>query len=42
MTLFDFGLWQDALVAVVVYLSAAIGTVLSVLYLFRIVPAAPI
>ena len=42
VTLFDFGLRQDALVAVVVYLSAAIGTALSVLYLMRIVPAAPL
>jgi fumarate reductase subunit D len=36
VTLHDFGLRQDAAVAVVVYLVAAAGTVLSVLYLLRI------
>jgi fumarate reductase subunit D len=36
VTLHDFGLRQDAVVAVVVYLVAAAGSVLSVLYLFRI------
>lgn len=36
VTLHDFGLRQDAKVAVVVYLVAAIGTILSVLYLLRI------
>ena len=36
VTLHDFGLRQDAIVAVVVYLVAAAGTVLSVLYLLRI------
>ena len=36
VTLHDFGLRQDAVVAVVVYLVAAAGTVLSVLYLWRI------
>jgi len=36
VTLHDFGLRQDAKVAVVVYLVAAAGTVLSVLYLVRI------
>lgn len=36
VTLHDFGLRQDGLVAVVVYLVAATGTVLSVLYLGRI------
>ncbi|MGA8393884.1 MAG: hypothetical protein WB775_17285 [Burkholderiaceae bacterium] len=36
VTLHDFGLRQDAKVAVVVYLVAAAGTVLTVLYLVRI------
>lgn len=36
VTLHDFGLRQDARVAVVVYLVAAVGTVLSLLYLLRI------
>jgi fumarate reductase subunit D len=36
VTLYDFGLRQDSVVAVVAYLVAAAGTVLSVLYLFRI------
>jgi fumarate reductase subunit D len=36
VTLHDFGLRQDAIVAVVVYLVAAAGTALSVLYLLRI------
>ena len=36
VTLHDFGLRQDAIVAVVVYLVAAAGTVLSVLYLWRV------
>jgi len=36
VTLHDFGLRQDALVAIVVYLVAAAGTALSVLYLLRI------
>ena len=36
VTLHDFGLRQDAVVAVVVYLVAAAGTALSMLYLFRI------
>lgn len=36
ITMHDFGLRQDTLVAVVVYLGAAIGTGLSVLYLARI------
>jgi fumarate reductase subunit D len=36
VTLHDFGLRQDAKVAVVVYLVAAAGTVLKVLYLVRI------
>jgi fumarate reductase subunit D len=36
VTLYDFGLRQDAVVAVVVYLVAAAGTVLSVVYLMRI------
>lgn len=36
VTLHDFGLRQDAGVAVVVYLAAAVGTALSVLYLWRI------
>ena len=36
VTLHDFGLRQDAMIAVVVYLVAAAGTVLSVLYLLRI------
>lgn len=36
VTLHDFGLRQDSIVAVVVYLVAATGTALSVLYLLRI------
>ena len=36
VTLHDFGLRQDARVAVVVYLVAGAGTVLSLLYLLRI------
>ena len=36
VTLHDFGLRQDWIVAVVLYLVAAAGTVLSVLYLLRI------
>ncbi len=36
VTLHDFGLRQDAIVAIVVYLAAALGTVLSMLYLWRI------
>lgn len=36
VTLHDFGLRQDTLVALVVYLVAAMGTVSSVLYLWRI------
>lgn len=36
VTLHDFGLRQDTVVAVVVYLVAAAGTALSVLYLLRI------
>ena len=36
VTLHDFGLRQDSIVAVVVYLVAAAGTALSVLYLWRI------
>ena len=36
VTLHDFGLRQDGLVAIVVYLVAAAGTVLSLLYLWRI------
>lgn len=36
VTLHDFGLRQDAVVAVVVYVVAALGTGLSVLYLLRI------
>lgn len=36
VTLHDFGLRQDSIVAVVVYLVAAAGTVLSALYLWRI------
>ena len=36
VTLHDFGLRQDAVVAVVVYTVAALGTGLSVLYLLRI------
>ena len=36
VTLHDFGLRQDSLVAVVVYLAAAAGTTLSLLYLWRI------
>lgn len=36
VTLHDFGLRQDAIVAIVVYLAAALGTVLSLLYLWRI------
>jgi len=36
VTLHDFGLRQDAAVAVVVYVIAAAGTLMSVLYLLRI------
>jgi fumarate reductase subunit D len=36
ITLHDFGLRQDTLVAIVVYLGAAIGSALCVLYLTRI------
>ncbi len=36
VTLFDFGLRQDSVVAVVVYLVAAAGTVSSLWYLLRI------
>ncbi|MDO8774126.1 MAG: fumarate reductase subunit FrdD [Burkholderiaceae bacterium] len=36
VTLHDFGLRQDAIVAIVVYLAAALGTVLSLLYLWSI------
>jgi fumarate reductase subunit D len=36
VTLHDFGLRQDAVVAVLVYLSATVGTALTVLYLARI------
>jgi fumarate reductase subunit D len=36
VTLHDFGLRQDARVAVVVYLVAGVGTLLSMLYLMRI------
>ena len=36
VTLHDFGLRQDAIVAVVLYVVAAAGTLLSVLYLLRI------
>jgi fumarate reductase subunit D len=36
VTLHDFGLRQDPLVAVVLYLVAAAGTALTVLYLWRI------
>jgi len=36
VTLHDFGLRQDTMVAIVVYLVAAAGTVLSVVYLLRI------
>jgi fumarate reductase subunit D len=36
VTLFDFGLRRDTLVAFVVYLTAAAGTGLTVLYLMRI------
>jgi fumarate reductase subunit D len=36
VTLYDFGLRQDSIVAVVAYLVAAVGTLLSVLYLIRI------
>ena len=36
VTLYDFGLRQDSVVAVVVYLIAAAGTALSLLYLLRI------
>jgi hypothetical protein len=34
--LYDFGLRQDSVVAVIVYVTAAAGTALSVLYLLRI------
>lgn len=36
VTLHDFGLRQDAMVAIVVYIAAAVGTLLSALYLWRI------
>jgi len=36
VTLHDFGLRQDAAIAVVVYVVAAAGTLLSVLYLLHI------
>ena len=36
ITLYDFGLRQDSVVAVVVYVTAALGTILSVVYLLRI------
>jgi fumarate reductase subunit D len=36
VTLYDFGLRQDSVVAVIVYVTAAAGTALSVLYLLRI------
>jgi len=36
VTVHDFGLRQDGLVAIVVYLVAAVGTALSALYLIRI------
>lgn len=36
VTLHDFGLRQDGLVAVLVYLGAAAGTLLSAVYLWRI------
>ena len=36
VTLYDFGLRQDSVVAVLVYLIAAAGTALSLLYLLRI------
>jgi fumarate reductase subunit D len=36
VTLYDFGLRQDSIVAVVVYITAAVGTILTVLYLLRI------
>ena len=36
ITLHDFGLRQDRIVAVIVYLAAAAGTALSVFYLVRI------
>ena len=36
VTLYDFGLRQDSVVAVVVYVTAALGTILSVVYLLRI------
>ncbi|MEO5660685.1 MAG: fumarate reductase subunit FrdD [Polaromonas sp.] len=36
VTLHDFGLRQDPLVAIIVYLAAASGTALAVLYLWRI------
>lgn len=36
ITLHDFGLRQDAIVAVLVYLAAAAGTVASIIFLLRI------
>ena len=36
VTMYDFGLRQDSVVAVLVYLIAAAGTALSLLYLLRI------
>jgi fumarate reductase subunit D len=36
VTLYDFGVRQDSVVAIVVYVTAAAGTVLSVLYLLKI------
>ena len=36
VTMYDFGLRQDSVVAVVVYLTAAAGTVLTLLYLIKI------
>jgi len=36
VTVYDFGLRQDSVVAVVVYLVAAAGTIASLLYLLRI------
>jgi fumarate reductase subunit D len=36
VTAHDFGLRQDSIVAIVVYLSAAVGTALTLVYLLRI------
>jgi fumarate reductase subunit D len=36
VTLYDFGVRQDSVVAIVVYVTAGAGTVLSVLYLLKI------